>query len=294
MRIVYIGNVDFSYECLKTIIHLQGDVVGVVTKKENAYNSDFKNLSEIAMNNNIPYCYFENINSFETIEWIKQLKPDIIFCFGISSLIKEELLNIAPMGVVGFHPALLPYNRGRHPIIWAIVLGLKETGSTFFFMDRGADSGDILSQEKINISEDDDATSLYCKIKNIAQEQIKVFLPQLINGTYKREIQNHEKANYWRKRSFKDGQIDWRMGKRSIINLVKALNKPYPGATFVYKDENVVVWKVREHVCENENIESGKIIKIIEGRPVIKCYDGAIELMEFSSEVKFEIGDYIV
>jgi len=41
-------------------------------------------------------------------------------------------LGIAPLGVVGFHPAALPANRGRHPLIWALFLGLKKTASTFF------------------------------------------------------------------------------------------------------------------------------------------------------------------
>ena len=52
------------------------------------------------------------------------------------------------MGILGYHPSLLPFNRGRHPIIWALALGLKETGSTFFFMDENADTGDIVSQKK--------------------------------------------------------------------------------------------------------------------------------------------------
>ena len=61
----------------------------------------------------------------------------------------NRILDLAPLGIIGFHPAALPRNRGRHPIVWALVLGLEETASTFFFMDKGADTGDILSQEKI-------------------------------------------------------------------------------------------------------------------------------------------------
>lgn len=74
------------------------------------------------------------------------------------------------MGVIGFHPAALPNNRGRHPIIWALALGLNETASTFFKMDEGADTGDIVSQVKIPICESDYAADLYenimCAAKN--------------------------------------------------------------------------------------------------------------------------------
>ena len=79
------------------------------------------------------------------------------------------------MGVLGYHPAELPKNRGRHPIIWALVLGLKRTASTFFFMDEGADTGDILSQYKINISKNDNAETLYNRIIEVAMKQVDEF-----------------------------------------------------------------------------------------------------------------------
>jgi methionyl-tRNA formyltransferase len=63
------------------------------------------------------------------------------FCLGWSNLLKAEILKAAPLGVIGFHPAALPANRGRHPLIWALGLGLDETATTFFFMDKGADRG---------------------------------------------------------------------------------------------------------------------------------------------------------
>jgi methionyl-tRNA formyltransferase len=101
-------------------------------------------------------------------------------------LIKKELLELAPMGIVGYHPAKLPENRGRHPLIWALFLGMKQSASTFFFMDEGADSGDILSQVDFEILENDDARSLYNKVIDIALLQIEDFLPKLQNKTYDR------------------------------------------------------------------------------------------------------------
>ena len=82
------------------------------------------------------------------------------------------------MGVLGFHPSELPKNRGRHPLIWALALGLKKSASTFFFMDEGIDSGEILSQKIFDILSNDDAQSLYDKMSNNALQQIEEFLPQ--------------------------------------------------------------------------------------------------------------------
>lgn len=151
MRIIFIGTVEFSLRALEKLINIKADVVGVCTKKVSNFNSDFADLSKLCESNSVPYIYVDDINSKETRNWIQNLEPDIVFCFGWSSLIKKELLKVAPMGVIGYHPTALPQNRGRHPLIWAIVLGLEKSASTFFFMKEGADDGDILSQIEFDI-----------------------------------------------------------------------------------------------------------------------------------------------
>ena len=146
MRVLFIGAVEFSYRALKELIDMQVHLVGVCTLDQSTFNSDHVNLRPIADKKNIPVRYTPDINSESNLCWIQDLKPDVIFCFGWSRLIQKDLLDLPNLGVIGFHPAALPANRGRHPIIWALVLGLQETASTFFFMDEGADSGDIISQ----------------------------------------------------------------------------------------------------------------------------------------------------
>ena len=92
------------------------------------------------------------------------------------------LLNLPPLGVIGFHPTALPQNRGRHPLIWSLVLGLNETASSFFFMDEGPDTGDLISQVKVPIHQDDDANCLYKRITKVAMGQIREFVPLLASG----------------------------------------------------------------------------------------------------------------
>ena len=170
MKIVFIGAVTFSEKTLEKLIVLKADIAGVCTLKKSSFNADHVDLTQLCMKHNIPVRYATDINSDENISWIKTLVPDVIFCFGWSRLLKKDLLNLAPLGVLGYHPAALPANRGRHPLIWALILGLNETASTFFFIDDGADSGDIVSQYPIKRSEDDNAGTLYNRITAIALE----------------------------------------------------------------------------------------------------------------------------
>jgi methionyl-tRNA formyltransferase len=279
MRIVFIGTVEFSQRALDRLVAMKADVVGVCTLEEAAFNADHVDLSPTCQAHGIPVLYAKDINSPETLDWIRDRAPDVIFCFGWSRLLKQELLELARLGVVGFHPAALPANRGRHPLIWALVLGLEQTASTFFFMDAGADSGDILSQRAVAIDPADDARDLYDKVVATALDQIEEFVPLLEAGTFVRKIQDHSQANTWRKRGMADGKIDWRMSARTIHNLVRGLAKPYVGAHFAVEGKDIKVWKCEVVEDVEKNIEAGKVLGRRNGAPVVKCGDGALCLL---------------
>lgn len=292
MRIIFIGSVYFSGRMLEKLIQLNAEVVGVITKEKSYFNTDFEDLSPIARNNNLPSIYVKDINSEQSVNWIKVLAPDILFCFGWSNLIKKELLKIPRMGVIGFHPSLLPKNRGRHPLIWAKVLGLKKSGTTFFFMDEGADTGEILDQKEFAIDFEDDASSLYKKMLKNASEQIEFFLPQLQSGSFP-SIKQVEEGNYWRKRNAIDGLVDFRMTSEGICNLVRALSYPYPGAHCFYNGEEVKIWEVELENVNPPNIEPGKILDVQQEEIKVKTFNGLIILKRHSFSKKPKIGEYL-
>lgn len=294
MKIVFIGCVKFSEKILISLLKSNFEIIGVCTKKESNFNSDFVDLSTICIQNNLEYFYCQNINETKPVKWIRDKKPDLILCLGWSQILSEEILKIPRYGVVGFHPAELPLNRGRHPIIWALVLGLESTASTFFFMNKNADEGDIISQEKILISKDDDAQSLYNKIIEKALIQIKIFLPLLNNKKLKTISQNNLKSNIWRKRSYKDGLIDWRMNASTINNLIRGLTKPYPGAIFTKDGLEYKIWKSKIVNLNMNNIEPGKIIDISnKGELTVKCGEKALKILEYEPINKFQVNDYL-
>jgi methionyl-tRNA formyltransferase len=293
MKIVFIGALEFSKKALQKLIELNADVVGVCTLKKSKFNSDFADLRPLCKKNKIPINFVNEINSIDNCNWIKSLNPEIIFCFGWSHILKKKILSLAPMGVLGFHPTKLPQNRGRHPLIWSLALGLNKSASTFFFIDEGADSGEILSQKDFNILESDNARILYDKVVNIALTQIEEFLPQLQKKTFNVEKQNHEKSNTWRKRGKADGLIDFRMTSEAIYNLVNALTKPYVGAHVIYKEREIIVWKVKIIKNKDINLESGKILDIEENEIMVKTYDGAIKIIHHEFKKLPKVGEYL-
>jgi methionyl-tRNA formyltransferase len=293
MRILFVGTVHFSRAALAHLVGMKAQVVGVATREQSDFNADHTDISDIAIANDIPYKYVNDINHPNNLEWIKSLSPDVIFCFGWSSLLKRDLLAIPRMGVIGYHPTLLPYNRGRHPIIWTLVLGLEETGSTFFFMDEGADTGDILSQRRVIVRQDDDAQSLYDRLTTTAMEQLSEFVPALRNNQFERTKQDVTIGNVWRKRGVADGKIDWRMSTEQIVNLVRALAKPYPGAHIDRAGGQEKIWKAVPGSCADMNIEPGKILDIKDDRILVKSGNGAVWLTSHEIKLLPKIGDYL-
>ena len=293
MRIVFIGAVEFSQLALVRLLAMNAEIVGVCTLQESNFNADHVDLSALCERSGIPWQYAEDANSAQALNWIRDRTPDVIFCFGWSRLLKQELLRLAPLGIVGFHPAALPANRGRHPLVWALVLGLKKTASTFFFMDAGADSGDILSQREISINDEDDARTLYDKVTQIALKQIEEFVPMLAKGTFERLNQDETLASTWRKRGTADGKIDWRMSARSIHNLVRGRSNPYVGAHFSAMGQETKVWKTVVVSDAPDNVEPGKVFMWTNSGPVVKCGEDAICLLITEPPFETMVGTYL-
>lgn len=295
MNILFIGCVESSYLLLSELLAKGKNVVGVVTKKQSSFNADYCDIAPLASEKGIPICYVQNVNDSECIDFVQKVNADICFCFGWSQLLKEKLIGLFPKGVVGFHPAALPCNRGRHPLIWALALGLDKTASSFFLINTGADEGDIVSQETVEISYEDDARSLYDKVMSVAVKQEIELVDAFECGKVNIIKQNPCEGNSWRKRGRKDGQIDWRMSSRAIYNLVRSLAKPYVGAHFEVDGNEFKVWKVEEmNIVGLDNIEPGKVLKIHEdGTMIVKTYDGAIKLIDYDKTNLCE-GDYLL
>jgi methionyl-tRNA formyltransferase len=298
MKIAFIGCVNSSFRALQKLLEMKSlgiEVVAVVTKTKSKVNADFMDLSPLCIEHNIPFHFEDYEDKPESIRFLQRYTPDVLYCFGWSHLLSKEMLNVAPIGTIGFHPAPLPKARGRHPIIWALALGLDNTASTFFKMDEGADSGPILCQVNVAIAPHDNASSLYKKILDVSVNQIFEFTLQLASGDFELKEQDFSDATYWRKRSRLDGEIDWRMRAEDIHNLVRALAHPYPGAEFIYKDKSIVLSKTSVPAVDYSLLdEPGKVLNVEKDRALIKCgHKSAIWIYDLSIITSLIRGNYL-
>lgn len=294
MKAIGIGCVAFSYATIDHFARQPGiELAGIVTKRRSPFNADFRSLEPLAREHGVP-CYLADDGDADALAgWMRGLGADVGLCTGWPALLRAGVLRSTARGIIGFHPTALPKNRGRHPIVWTLALGLPETAATFFFLDAGADSGDVIDQRTVPVSDDDDAATLYLKITATALVQLSAIARGLVAGTLTATPQDETQANVWRKRGAADGRIDWRMSARAVRNLVRALTHPYAGAHCVARGADVKIWKVEHAGSGCAHYEPGKVLVSAAGELVVQCGDGALSIVEHEFPLVPAPGSYL-
>ena len=289
MKAIFVGAVAFSRRCLQVLVELpvEIDLIVTVDEMKSRRHADYIDLAPLASSHGIPILRVADINSPEVLQRMESEGPDVIFVLGWSQIVSDRLLDIPRLGCIGSHPALLPRNRGRHPIVWALVEGLQETGLTFFFLDEGVDSGDIVWQRSCRIEPEDDAASLYGKIEDLAAVGLQDFVHRVAGGTVCRTPQDDSLATYWRKRNDDDGRIDWSQPAARIRNLVRGLTRPYVGAHAFHFDTRFSVWRstIPFGAHDQSSVQPGEILDVSEQGILVSTSSVPIQLLELSDIV---------
>jgi methionyl-tRNA formyltransferase len=290
-RYIFVGAVEFSARCLDALLDAGANVVEVLSPLEKGINADYRDLSVLAERRGVASRKFKKIA--DEAEHVASLKPDLVFVMGLSQILPPALLRAPRIGCLGSHPALLPENRGRHPIVWALANGLTQSGLSLLWLDEGVDTGDLWRQREFPIAPDDDAGSVYEKVCCLGTEMLREGLTELETGRVVRRPQDHSRANYWRRRGPADGLIDWRMSSKRICDLVRALRPPYVGAHCLLQGGEVKVWRVQaEPAQELDRFEPGRVM-LGGPAPIVKTGDGAVRIVEWQSAEAPKEGEYL-
>jgi methionyl-tRNA formyltransferase len=285
VRALWVSFDTIGRDCLFAAREAGAEIVGVVTLPgpidPNRSGQTF--FDDVGA----PLVETADVNAPETIDAVRALRPDAIFVIGWSQLVRGDFLALAPGGVFGMHPTLLPRHRGRAPIPWAILCGLAKTGVTLFeIVDPTADSGPIVGQAEVAVDADETATTLFDKLAWAHVDLIREFVPRLAAGTAPRIPQDPARASTWLRRTPADGIIDWETRAPYLYDWVRAQTRPYPGAFTFAGDEKVVVWRARP-VDWGGDAPAGTVV---EAGPVVACGEGALLLEEVETSAPLPVG----
>jgi len=282
MRTVLVSAAESGARAFATLLDLGADVRGVVTLPEDRLTGvsggvSFKALTEP---HGMPCHAVRNINDPEALQLLKDLRPDLLFVIGWSQILRHEALAIPTRGAIGFHPTLLPANRGSAPIAWTLIHGLPHSGVTLFYLDEGVDSGDIIGQVEFAIGPDTTARELYDLAVDGLARLLREYFPQLVAGSAPRTPQDHARATYWPRRRPADGRIQWEWESRRLHDWVRGLTRPYPGAFTSHRGEKVVVWAARAENGTRGAAAPGTVLDIGDGAVAVACADGRLLVTE--------------
>lgn len=277
MKIVFLGNHNVGIESLKVILRSEAHLVGVVAHpKDKEEGNVYDSLYDFIINKKIPIIRGK-AKDLSTYKFILNLKPDLIWITDYKFLIPKKIIKIPNLGVVNLHPSLLPKFRGRAPLNWAIIEGERVTGITAHFVDEGIDTGPIISQIKIEINKNDYIDDVLNKLYPIYKKITSRVLRLIMSKEVKLKVQDHSNHKIYPKRNPEDGLIDWSENEIKIINLIRAVSRPYPGAFFISNNKKIILWKAN-FIKENHESQKriGEIISIKENIK-IKTKNGFIE-----------------
>ena len=282
MRVAWVSFDVIGRDCLTAAAECGAEVVAVVTLPGpvDPDRSGQCSFDDVAAGLGARLVETRDVNSSETLAAIAEAAPDTVFVVGWSQLVGNEFIAVAPDGVFGIHPTLLPRHRGRAPIPWAILAGLATTGVTLFeIVDATADSGPIVGQIEVPIAQDDTAGTLYDRLARAHVELVRECLPALLAGTAPRVPQDERRASLWWKRTPADGIIDWETRAPYLYDWVRAQTRPYPGAFTFLGDTRIVVWRATATSLARD-APAGTVVEGRAGGVVVACGDGGLVLEE--------------
>jgi methionyl-tRNA formyltransferase len=290
MKIVVFGSSDITQSVAEFLYKKAYRVVAIVTTTKTfniSYNTTggVKNTRFVDMHTwgekkQIPVLCYENIDHI--VMQLQEIEADVALVVGWYHMVPQKLRALFSQGCFGFHASLLPQLRGGAPLNWAILLGLKESGVTFFALTDGVDEGLVYAQERFSINPDDYIIDMVEKSIAAVLKILENILPQMLSGSLI-PFPQKGRPSYCGQRIPEDGFIDWRQSAEDILRLIKASSKPYPGAYGFLNAEKVIIWaaKIAEHCLYGA---PGQIM-VIEGQCLVVCGQGALLLTEIESKI---------
>ena len=285
VKVVFMGTPAFSVPALTYLIE-NTEVVLVVSQPDREKNRKGELLptpiKSLAISKNIPVYQPMNIKT----EYAKVIEanPDIIITCAYGQIIPEALLTYPKYGCINIHGSLLPRLRGGAPIHHAIIDGDKETGITIMYMDKKMDAGDIISEEKIPILEDDTLDSLYEKMSVLGERLLAKTLPSIIDGTNKRIKQDESLVTFGLNIKKEEERIVFNLESTKIYNQIRGLSS-IPGAYTMLDDKRLKVYNSKKTTIMSKK-EPGTIEKIDKSGIYVSTKDYLICLTDIKLEGK--------
>ncbi|APZ48191.1 methionyl-tRNA formyltransferase [Polaribacter reichenbachii] len=259
------GTPDFAVTILKHLVDNNYNVVGVITATDKPAGRGRKlnesAVKKYALSQDLKILQPKNLKNEDFHKELKSLNADLQIVVAFRMLPKA-VWQMPKMGTFNLHASLLPEYRGAAPIHWAIINGETKTGVTTFFIDDKIDTGEIILQEEIEITNTETVGSLHDKLMFLGAGLVAKTVDLIEAGNIETKKQPELEEKSAPKLNSENTKIDWSDNLDNIYNKIRGLN-PYPTAwTLIKNDDEEISAKIYniEKIEEIHNYELGKLI----------------------------------
>ena len=278
MRLVFAGTPEFAARALEALIAAGHDIPLVLTQPDRPAGRGMKlrmsPVKEVALAHGLAVAQPDSLKTAEARQAIVEAAPEVMVVAAYGLILPQAALDIPRLGCVNIHASLLPRWRGAAPIQRAIEAGDAETGITLMQMDKGLDTGAMLSRHPLPIAPDDNAASLHDKLAALGAAAIVQLLPDL--AAARATPQDDGQACYAAKIGKDEARLDWTRSAAILERRIRAFN-PFPGANALLDDEAIKIWQARPVAGRGQ---PGEVLAVTPQGITVACGEGALDLTE--------------
>jgi methionyl-tRNA formyltransferase len=277
MDLVFAGTPRFAAIALQALIEAGHRVRLVLTQPDRAAGRgrrlEAPPVKRFAQDHGLAVMQPSSLQDPNVVRALAACAPEAIVVAAYGLLVPKTILELPARGCINIHASLLPRWRGAAPIQRALMAGDAETGITIMQMDEGLDTGPILLQQAVPISDEDTAGSLHDRLAELGSSLIV----EALGCSTTPRAQNSEGATYAAKLSRDDSRIDWSQSAAAIERKLRALD-PAPGAYAACGDGVLKIWRAR--VERGRSSPPGTILAVDGSGILVSCGEGALRITE--------------
>ena len=288
MKIIYMGTPDFAVLPLKTIHESDHEIVAVVCQPDKPNSRRGKQsipcaVKTYALEAGLNIYQPEKVSSEESFEYLSSLNADIVVTCAFGQLLRKNILNMCPQGVINIHASLLPKYRGAAPINRVVMDGEEKSGVTIMYTDEGLDTGDIIISKDITLA-DMTAGELSDALEKMGSALVIEALELIQNGNVQRIKQDGE-TNYAEKISKEELFVDFSDDAVRTVNKIRGLD-PFPTAYGIFFDDRKMKLYGAKLIEYSSNENYGKVLGIKDGYLLIAARGGVVGIAQLKPEGK--------
>jgi methionyl-tRNA formyltransferase len=280
MRIVFFGTPEFAVASLRALLHERFTVAGVVTQPDRPQGRSRSSLvpppvKQLAESERIPVLQPVRPVGDLFLASLRRLEADLGVVVAYGHILRPEVLQAVPRGMINVHASLLPRFRGAAPIQHAILAGESETGVSIMQMEEGLDSGPVLHRVATPIGSGETAGALTSRLAELGATALVEALSLMGAGLARPQPQDAGSATYAPKIGREMARMDWSKAAGTLEREVRAFD-PAPGAWSLLDDAPVKFFGAA--MAEGTG-EPGTVLAAAD-RLLVACGEGALALRE--------------